>query len=73
MKEDFRLHKNESDPKKIREFYDYGMQQLQLVRRQALINQMYAQKMVFMDPRVPDDVRIKEEKSFGRGGDHQQE
>ncbi|KAL0476755.1 LYR motif-containing protein [Acrasis kona] len=64
-KEDFRNNQNDTDGKAVEKNYQYGLDQLQLIRRQSTINQMYAQKMSFMDPRVSDDIRKKDEMSVG--------
>jgi hypothetical protein len=50
-KEDFRKYANERDPKIIQVLYERGVEQLGVVQRQAINNQMYARKLNVIDLR----------------------
>lgn len=50
-KEDFRKYASEKDPKIIQALYERGVEQLGVVQRQAVNNQMYARKLNVIDPK----------------------
>ena len=47
-KEDFKFHKNESDPSKVQQLLEKARQDLVVIARQATLSQMYAADRPFI-------------------------
>eukprot|EP00960_Hanusia_phi_P025301 742904-Hanusia_phi.AAC.2 len=47
-KEDFKLHKNESDPSKIQQLLERARKELVVISRQATLSQMYSADRPFI-------------------------
>ncbi|KAG5518719.1 hypothetical protein PMAC_002688 [Pneumocystis sp. 'macacae'] len=48
-KDAFRAHKNETNKEKIQELWQKGLRELQVLRRQALINYMYQSELLVIE------------------------
>eukprot|EP00755_Sulcionema_specki_P028750 Sspe_Gene.90603::Locus_62136_Transcript_1_1_Confidence_1.000_Length_563::g.90603::m.90603/K22069/LYRM4; LYR motif-containing protein 4 len=52
-RDDFREHRGVTDPETINRLYQIGLQNLEVVKRQVIVQRLYMSRRALMDPRGP--------------------